>query len=33
MIGRSWYKCEGYTCSKCAYNSLIRKYKKKYLTK
>ena len=30
MIGRSWYKCEGYTCSKCAYYSLITKYKKKY---
>ncbi len=33
MIGRSWYKREGHICSKCAYNSLIRKYKKKYLTK
>ena len=33
MIGRSWYKCEGYTCSKCAYYSLITKYKKKHYSR
>ena len=32
MIGRSWWKCEGYNspCD-CAYKSLTEKYKKKYL--
>ena len=32
MIGRSWWKCEGYNspCD-CAYKSLTEKYKTKYL--
>jgi len=32
MIGRSWWKCEGYNspCD-CAYKSITEKYKKKYL--
>jgi len=34
MIGRSWWKCEGYNspCD-CAYKSLTLEYKEKYLTK
>jgi len=32
MIGRSWWKCEGYNspCN-CAYKSITEKYKTKYL--
>jgi len=32
MIGRSWWKCEGYNSAcDCAYKSLTEKYKTKYL--
>ncbi len=34
MIGRSWWKCEGYNCPcDCAYKSITEKYKKKHYSR